>query len=329
MEKVFDKNDKFGTINSIRQLLIEELKDYEGEPIKLDLNEISGIDGLESLIFKDYVDSNKKNVKIIAFSYDVLRKLDLSNVSFDGVAIDNYDFTGLTGVKINPEKVWEKDLINCIFNGVEFIGGFKGCRISRCDFTGSKGAVIDPYMRVMSDCKFSGVRFLDNWVGTDVSRCDFTGSTTLMTAPRDIDMTCTKLQDVKFAWKIQNCRIDKCDFRGSEGAVIFPEEWKEKSAFGTNFEGVTFRNGWFDGWDIRSASFKNSVGALIDLDMIEDKDVSNTDLTDAYFGPVGEDIKINNTVCNGMSLEEYLVSKEVKEGAYVKVKSVLEQAKNK
>ena len=72
MEKVFDKNDKFGTINSIRQLLIEELKDYEGEPIKLDLNGISGIDGLESLIFKDYVDSNKKNVKIIAFSYDVL-----------------------------------------------------------------------------------------------------------------------------------------------------------------------------------------------------------------------------------------------------------------
>ena len=138
MEKVFDKNDKFGTINSIRQLLIEELKDYEGEPIKLDLNGISGIDGLESLIFKDYVDSNKKNVKIIAFSYDVLRKLDLSNVSFDGVAIDNYDFTGLTGVKINPEKVQGKDLVNCIFNGVEFIGGFKECRISRCDFTGSK-----------------------------------------------------------------------------------------------------------------------------------------------------------------------------------------------
>ena len=184
-------------------------------------------------------------------------------------------------------------------------------------------------MRVMSDCKFDGVTFLDNWVGTDVSRCDFTGSTTLMTAPRDIDMTCTKLQDVKFAWKIQNCRIDKCDFRGSEGAIIFPEEWKEKSAFGTNFEGVTFRNGWFDGWDIRSASFKNSVGALIDLDMIEDKDVSNTDLTDAYFGPVGEDIKINNTVCNGMSLKEYLVSKDAKESAYVKVKSVLEQAKNK
>lgn len=54
MDKVFDKNDKFGTINSIRQLLIEELKNYEGEPIKLDLNGISGIDGLESLIYLMY-----------------------------------------------------------------------------------------------------------------------------------------------------------------------------------------------------------------------------------------------------------------------------------
>ena len=37
----------------------------------------------------------------------------------------------------------------------------------------------------------------------------------------------------------------------------------------------------------KDISFPDSVGALIDLDMIEDKDVSNTYLTDAYFGPVG------------------------------------------
>lgn len=318
--------DKYGTINSIRQLIIEELRDYEGKPIKLNLDGISGLDGLESLIFREYVNEGK-SLRIIAFSNDILRKIDLSSVSFDGVSVAKYDFTGLTGVKINPETVYEKDLSHCKFDGVEFIGNFDNCTIYGSDFTGSKGAVIDPYRKKMNDCKFSGVTFLDNWIDTDVSGCDFTGSNVLMTAPRNINMNGAKLNGVRFAWKVQDSKINGCDFSGSRGAIIFPNEWTNKSAIGTNFEGVTFSDGWFDGWNLRGASFKGSTGALIDLDMILNKDVSDADLTDAYFGPVKDDIIMTNTVCNGMGLEEYLMSTERKDSVYVKVKSILDESK--
>lgn len=122
-------------IEKLREELIKELINYEGEE-KLKLNITKPL--LNSLVFtacNDY--------KVFAIPFELLKKLDLSKLSFDKVRIVGLDFTGTYGVKINPQQVWNKNFYNVKLNGVELIGPFYGAKIRYTDFTGSKGALID------------------------------------------------------------------------------------------------------------------------------------------------------------------------------------------
>ena len=47
------------------------------------------------------------------------------------------NFKGSKGAKIDPEKIRNRDMRNCIFSDVEFIGSFEGSNIEGADFTGS------------------------------------------------------------------------------------------------------------------------------------------------------------------------------------------------
>ena len=53
------------------------------------------------------------------------------------------NFTGSKGAKINPQTIYNKNLSECKFSGVEFIGSFDRVIIKGADFTGSKGALVD------------------------------------------------------------------------------------------------------------------------------------------------------------------------------------------
>lgn len=354
----------------IRKLLIDELKDYNGKPIRINLSNVSGVNGLESIIFKEHLDNDGKYVKVIALDKEILKKIDLSNVSFKDVSVAGYSFAGLTGVKINPQEVYGKNLSGCCFDGVVFTGGFDGCVISHANFKGSKGAYINPKGKDLTGCilsdvtftsypitdaiidyadfegskgahivpsgkSYKGCKFKDatvegNWVDCSLVECDFTGSKTKLFRIHRANISMSKLRDVVFdcilAANIFDSEIYGCDFTGSENAVIDLDSFKNKVAVNATFSGVRF-DGSFDDWDIRGANFTGSENARIDLNSVANKDVSFTNLTDTYFGEVADDIITTGATCNGMNLDTYLTSKE-KSSVYVKVKSIIDTAKN-
>ena len=81
----------------------------------------------------------------------VYHKIDFSNIDFDGIRVSGKIFDGLTGVKINPQAVYRKDLSHGDYYGVEFIGPFDGVKINGANFKGSRNAIIDPQKSYMRD----------------------------------------------------------------------------------------------------------------------------------------------------------------------------------
>ena len=124
-------------IVKLRQVLKEKLINYQGnKKIKLDIPEKL----LEQIIFVNDIYKNK----ILALDFDLIKKLDLTNVSFDGVCIANLDFSNSLGVKINPQTVYQKDLQYTVLNGVTFTGVFDGSKIVGANFKGSINTLINP-----------------------------------------------------------------------------------------------------------------------------------------------------------------------------------------
>jgi uncharacterized protein YjbI with pentapeptide repeats len=97
---------------------------------------------IENLIFEEKIDSDGIKYKDFAFEFELIKKIDLSEISFDNVFVIQTAFNGSKGVKINPQTVYKKSLVHNLFNGVEFIGPFTGADIRETDFSESKGAVI-------------------------------------------------------------------------------------------------------------------------------------------------------------------------------------------
>jgi len=172
-------------INIIRIVLSELLSEYEvkspitlpytGEELKEILFEKSiNYNGEEHYVFYDELES-------------VIHKIDLSNVSFDNVYVEEIDFSNLHGVKINPQTIYDKNLYKTILNGVEFVTDdkniidlFDGVDVRCANFTGSKGAKINPqtikgknlYSCVLCDVDFTGFSF----DGVSIEYTDFEGS---------------------------------------------------------------------------------------------------------------------------------------------------------
>ena len=115
-----------------------------------------------NIIFKEHRKEDGTTYKEIAIPKRLLKKIDFSNVSFDNVNISGFNFTGFKGVKIDPRRVYNRDLRGCTFSGVEFIGGFHRTYIYDTNFAGSKGVRIDPQEvrnRDLRGCTFFGVKF--------------------------------------------------------------------------------------------------------------------------------------------------------------------------
>lgn len=122
----------------IRSILISELEKYYGEPILLPLDAHI----LQQIIFDTVLPSKCK--KISDDLKYVLKKIDFSNIPFDNVLLKLCNFNKLKGVRINPQTIYCKDLSNCNFDGVTFIGSFDNTICTDSNFNGSTGAVINP-----------------------------------------------------------------------------------------------------------------------------------------------------------------------------------------
>jgi len=182
-----EEKELIDKIYRLKEELIKKLDNLkEGELIKLDYDEKI----IDVLLFKDYYDDSliideygvyKKCCKKFAIPQKYLEKIDFSNVSFDNFFLENFDFSKLHNVKINPQKIiyskedMQYEDAKIIFNGVEFIGNFNNFPMYKLDFTGSKNAIIDInrvekgyyYHRYVAsvkleDCIFSSVTFIDS-----------------------------------------------------------------------------------------------------------------------------------------------------------------------
>lgn len=130
----------------LRKILVEELKKLEDGKVVL-------------LPYPSYF------LKILLFDgkeygfdiFSVYHKIDFSNVDFSDIRVAGKIFDRMTGVKINPQTVYNKDLSHGEYAGVEFIGPFDNVNVQGASFKGSKNAVIYPqktYMKNMdwTDC---------------------------------------------------------------------------------------------------------------------------------------------------------------------------------
>ena len=154
--------DKYNAnaIKELKEFFIDTLKDYEGKPILLKemdpklLKEIIfehvSPEAVKALMLEvvNSLSSSKTNAlpeyNIVGHYYcgntweNLKRKIDLSNVSFDNVDVELVDFTGTKGVKLNPQKVYDKSLYGAKLNGVEIIGNIDGVETHLTDFSGAK-----------------------------------------------------------------------------------------------------------------------------------------------------------------------------------------------
>src|SRR5574344_2695634 len=131
-------NDK--NIEELREKLICELTAYKGtEKIKLNIKK----EILDKILFQMI---NPKGIKHKEFAFDfkLMKKLDLSKVSFDNVNIIAENFTGSYGVKINPQTIYRRNMVEATLAGVTFIGSFDKVAINGADCTRSKNAFVDP-----------------------------------------------------------------------------------------------------------------------------------------------------------------------------------------
>lgn len=122
-----------------------------------------------------------------AFDFNLIKKLDLTNASFDNVDIRCLDFTGSYGVVLDPQKVYQKSVIKTILASTKIVGDFDDVIVTFADFTRSHGAKIKPEKVASKDLSY------------------------------------TKLCDVEFTGTFDNCNIIGSDFTGSRGAVINPQ----------------------------------------------------------------------------------------------------------
>lgn len=271
---------KKNSIVEIRQTLVDELINYKGEPIKLNLSS----EMLENILFDHqvYYDENKNKIVSKDFAYelnndylpcDIIRKIDFTGVSFDGFNC-SINFKGIKGVTINPQKMYKKDLSGAKFDGVTFEldeRGFDGIYLSDTSFKGArvkdgKPITINPQRliyRNLASCVFDGVIFNGTFDGTYIYGADFTGSIGAYINPQTViekNLDRTKLSNVCFFNNFNGVSVEGADFTGSINAFIDPQKLLNKSLVGTNLKDAHIINKNMDGVILKDTNFTGVYG---------------------------------------------------------------------
>lgn len=284
-----------------REELVKVLEKQE-KPVKL---EGFTTEELDEILF-DY-EEEERIKKRFALPPEVLRKIDMSNVSFDNFCAYHVNFSGMTGVRIDPNKLYKKSCWGTVFEGVTFLNKFTAGHIEECNFTGSHNAVIGGNSIIGNDITL-GVRnvFKDVTFGSPIMKgnivgSDFTGSKgAVIELGSDWvdDIGECRLKDTTLQGSFANCLIYGAEFSGAKAAdggkvkidpnkiattKIYGSEFKNLQ--GCNFEGVEFTAAFapYNNFMIKKANFEGSEGAVLYPDAVFEKDYSFTKLTDVKF----------------------------------------------
>ena len=240
----------------VRKVLYERLLKLGSkikEPIKLDIEK----ELLEAILFDKQENGGKKFAHRFDEEFEhpfdkIIYKIDLTDVSFDGVYVGSIDFTGSKGVKINPQTIKNKVLFGTKLSGVEIIGPFDGVDIRTTDFTGSRGAKINPQTiknKTLVETKLSDVEIIGPFDGVDIRTTDFTGSRGAKINPQTVKskrLCGTELCDTEIIGSFAGVDITGTDFTGSKGAKLDPQTVKNRNLDGTTLRDVKIE-GSFDG----------------------------------------------------------------------------------
>ena len=207
---IYDEN----IIEELSAHFFSLLTKYESKK-KLLLNNVD-IKLLKRIIFKD----EKVCYKIRDKYKSLYKKIDFSNIDFDNVDVREFDFTGTKGVKINPQKVYYKNLVRTKLYGVEITGSLDGCVVIGTDFTESIGAKLNPqtvYKKNLCDTKLSDVEIIGDFEDVYICGTDFTGSKGAninLQKIRNKTLFFTKLCDSVLIGNLDNVCTSYTDFDG-------------------------------------------------------------------------------------------------------------------
>ena len=220
---------------------------------------------LEKLIFDNKLcyckiqDYNNiiKTCKVFSVDKSILKKLDLSEVSFDDFLAENVDFSGLYGVKLNPQKVYSKSLCCSVLDGVEITGSFDDVNVERTNFKGILGNnKINPQTlnsKSLYGTNLSGIEIIGSYNNVNVERTNFKGILgNNKINPQKIyskSLFCTKLCDMEITGSFDGVDLENTDFRGIVGNnILNPQAVKLKTLHGTILENINII-GSFEGVD--------------------------------------------------------------------------------
>lgn len=316
------KELSFEEVNDIRKLIVDAVRsidDASGKRFKL-----SNLDCSKKLLNRIIFDYYK-NCEYMPYKYfynkferqEIMEKLDFDGVDFSDFNCIGFDFGDVkgTGIKINPQTIYKKNLSNVICSGVEFRGPFDGVDISGANFTGSKGAKINPQTIFVKDLErtvCTDVEFIGPFDDAKISGANFTGSKGAMIDPQTIykkNLRGTRCTDVEFIGLFDRAMISGADFTGSKGAVINPQTIYDNDLNGTKCSNVEFI-GPFDRIMISGADFTGSKGAMIDPQTIYDKNLLRTVCTDVEFTGSFDNVRMNDETLLEGSNARYIDSYE-------------------
>ena len=306
-------------IEKVRKELIEVL----GKQDKVVKLEGFSTEELNELLFNSVEEGDTKK-KIFALPNSILQKIDMSNVSFNDFYAKNIDFGQFTGVRIDPNKLYNKSCFYTSFAGVTFLNGFRSGYIEGCNFTGSKNAVIGDRIKTRLN-RCNGVLEAENSsIGKDVAlgeknvfkdvtfespitkgnivSSDFTGSkdAVIELGPDRISsIVDCRLKDATLKGNLIDCIIQGTDFRGANidnGKIeLYPDKLGVGSIYESDvidfsdchFAGVKFMRpiGGKNVYKIKGADFTGSEGVIIHPSVISKYDYSNCKLAGVSFIP--------------------------------------------
>lgn len=193
--------------------------------------------------------NNKDKTKSIdnnVFNFFKNIETDMKDVSFDNVIIKGYNFSKFINVKINIDKIPNKDLSKTTLKNVWLIGSLDNCNISYANFKDYKGnLVLNPTKVIsMEGSILEGLTIESNFKDVDISNVNFENTlNTVMLNPQEV----------------KNKKLHGVDLSGV--MLIGPyNETLQK-----------YEDPNFDGCYIYNTSFKDAKGNIvINLDTLKD-----------------------------------------------------------
>ncbi len=150
---------------------------------------------------------------------------------FDGFNIKGCKITsneGLSGntIKINPQKVLNKNLCNCEISNVYFTDNFDDCIISSITLKDNMNTFINPKKtrdKDLSGCTIKDATFTDNFDGCDISFISLKNNSGVIINPqliKDKNLQETNILGAKFTGPLDGCLLVNSYFDDIDGLWV-------------------------------------------------------------------------------------------------------------